>query len=171
MYHIFFRKTLIKYGLPILLAVSTLTMMLVAAALIPQSAIQQNMLETGKYFNSIDQVEYLTEGVRASQLHYSADATWCSISYNLDPEHPLESAMWASFSLWEGENYNGGFYQSVFHQAPGEMRQYLRYWHGPAAILRFMHLFVNIQQIYIILSVLLFLLIATLIIILRRSIP
>ena len=162
-------RTVIRYCTVFVLAVLILTALLIGAAKIPTSAIQQNMLESGEYFNSKEQAEYLTEGVLASQLHYSADATWCSIAYNFDPEHPLESAMWANFSLWEGENYNGGFYQSVLNEAPGKLVQYLRYWHGPAAILRFVHLFLNIRQVYILLSGLLTLLTAALLVILIRN--
>jgi len=162
-------RTIIKYGAAFVLAVLILTALLIGSAKIPNSAIQQNMLESGEYFNSKEQAEYLIEGVLASQLHYSADATWCSIAYNLDPDHPLESAMWANFSLWEGENYNGGFYQSVLNEAPGKLVQYLRYWHGPAAILRFVHLFLNIRQVYILLSGLLTLLTAALLVILIRN--
>lgn len=159
-------RTMNKYGAAFVLAVLILTALLIGAAKIPNSAIQQKMRESGEYFNCKEQVEYLYEGVLASQLHYSADVTWCSIAYNLDSEYPMESVMWANFSLWEGENYNGSFYQSVFNKSPGELVQYLRYWHGPAAILRFLHLFLNIRQIYILLSVLLSLLIAVLFIIL-----
>lgn len=162
-------RTVIKYCTAFGFAILILTALLIGAAKIPNSTIQQNMLESGEYFNSKEQAEYLTEGVLASQLHYSADATWCSIAYNLEPDHPLESAMWANFSLWEGENYNGGFYQSVLNKAPGKLVQYLRYWHGPAAILRFLHLFLNIEQIYILLSGLLSLLIVVLLIILFRN--
>ena len=162
-------RTVIKYCATFVLAVLILTALLIGVAKIPISSIQENMLKSGEYFNSKEQAEYLTEGVLASQIHYSADATWCSIAYNLDPDHPLESAMWANFSLWEGENYNGGFYQSVLNRAPGELVQYLRYWHGPAAILRLLHLFLNIQQIYILMSGLLSFLIAALLIILIRN--
>ena len=162
-------RTVIKYCTAFVLAVLILTALLIGAAKIPNSAIQQNLLESGEYFNGKEQVEYLIEGVLASQLHYSADATWCSIAYNLDPDHPLESAMWAKFSLWEGENYNGGFYQSVLNEAPGKLVQYLRYWHGPAAILRFLHPFLNIRQIYILLTGLLSLLIVALVVILIQN--
>ena len=161
--------TVIKYCTTFVLAVLILTSLLIGSAKIPTSAVQQKMLESGEYFNSKEQVEYLTEGVLASQLHYSADATWCSIAYDLDPDHPLKSAMWANFSLWEGENYNGGFYQSVINKAPGKSVQYLRYWHGPAAILRFLHLVLNIRQIYILLYGLLSLLLVVLLIILFRN--
>ncbi len=162
-------RTVIKYGTAFVLAVLILTALLIGAAKIPNSAIQQNMLESGEYFSSKEQVEYLTEGVLASQIHYSADAMWCSIAYNLEPDHPLESAMWANFSLWEEENYIGGFYQSVLNEAPGKLVQYLRYWHGPAAILRFVHLFLNIRQVYILLSGLLTLLTVALLVILIRN--
>jgi len=162
-------RTVIRYCTAFVLAVLILTALLIGAAKIPTSAIQQNMLESGEYFNSKEQAEYLTEGVLASQLHYSADATWCSIAYNLNSEQPMESAMWANFSLWERENYNGGFYQSVLNKAPGKLVQYLRYWHGPAAILRFLHLFLNIRQVYILLSGLMTLLIVVLLIILFRN--
>lgn len=162
-------RTVIKYCTAFVLAVLILTALLIGTAKIPHSAIQKNMLKSGEYFNSKEQVEYLTKGVLASQLHYSADATWCSIAYNLDPDHSVDSVMWANFSLWEGEDYNGGFYQSVLNEAPGNLVQYLRYWHGPAAILRFLHLILNIRQIYILLSGLLILLTAALLVILIRN--
>ena len=86
-------RTVIKYCTAFVLAVLILTALLIGTAKIPHSAIQKNMLKSGEYFNSKEQVEYLTKGVLASQLHYSADATWCSIAYNLDPDHSVDSVM------------------------------------------------------------------------------
>ena len=76
-------RSAMGYLATFLLAVLAATLALVGAAMIPRAAIQQNMLESGEYMLGREQVEYLVPGVRATQLHYSADATWLSIAYDL----------------------------------------------------------------------------------------
>ena len=161
-------RIVIKYITCFLVAVLSLTVLLFGSAMVPQEAIQKKMLESGQIMNEREQVEYLKEGIRATQLHYSADATWLSIAYGFDNEKPLQSTMWAKFCLVDGENYNGSFYQSVLHEFPGNT-QYLRYWHGPAAILRVLHLFWNVHEIYVFLCAIFAVLIALLSIMLLRN--
>lgn len=165
------KKTLritIKYIAIFLFMALLFVTILIGAAKIPEGAIQEKMLESGSYYNSKQQVDYLISDIRCTQLHYSADATWMSIAYNMDSKHPLESSMWAYYSSWPQETSNGSFYQSVLHEQRGD-QQYLRYWHGPIVIIRAFHTFCNIQQIYLLLVLILASLFVTLCVLLLKN--
>lgn len=133
-----------------------MTVLLVATSLIPQVAIQTNMKESAAFIRTKQHLENVIPSVRGTQLHYSADATWFSIAYGFDPEHPFESTMWANYYSGKG-GLCQSFADQVQNHIPGNM-QYCRYWHGSAGILRFLHLVFNARQIYILQIVLMILL-------------
>ena len=160
--------SIVKYIAIFSTAVIVGMLLLTATAKIPQAALQPKMEETAAWMKDKGHIEYLIPGIKGTQLHYSADATWLSIAYDLDNQHPLVSSMWAYYSTWPGESYTGSFYQSVLNQTQGD-QQYLRYWHGSAAIIRFVHLFWNVRQIYLVFCVLITALTVTLLIMLSQN--
>ena len=85
-------------------------------------------------------------GVNSSQNHLYADAITLNIAYHLSDGSPLESVMWARYYTGDGD-VNTSFRTSVKNDLNGET-QYLRYWHGSSAVVRFLHIFFNIRQIY-----------------------
>ena len=144
-----------------------LALLLLACAMVPREAIQPKMRQTATWMANQEQVDYAYDYVLATQLHYSADAVWLSIAYDFDETDPLESMIWARYAQWPGETMNGSLYQSVKHERPGT-QEYLRYWHGPAGIMRVLHLFLNIEQIYGLLCVLVAVLFVALLVLLWR---
>ncbi len=129
-------------------ALIAMLLLLVFSVFIPQELIQANMEESADYIGGVPQVGYALSGVYGTQLHYSADATWLSIAYGFDFRHPLESAMWSRYYLSGTNDVCKSFVLQVENQLPGNT-QYLRYWHGAAAILRLLHIAINVRQIYI----------------------
>ncbi len=129
-------------------ALIAMILLLVFSAVIPQELIQTNMEESADYIGGVRQVDYAIWGVYGTQIHYTADAIWLSIAYGFDSVHPLESVMRSSYYLSEMQDVCRSFAVQVEHHLPGNM-QYLRYWHGAAAILRLLHTVFNVRQIYV----------------------
>ena len=142
-----YRWDMVRYVLTFFVALLILLGVLLTSSLIPNYSIQKNMEDSARYIRDKEQVEYMFPGVFGTQLHYSADATWLSIAYGFDPDYPLESTVWANHYVG-----SGGLCQSFADQVENHYignTQYLRYWHGAAAVLRFFHLGLNVHQIYI----------------------
>ncbi|MBO5569711.1 MAG: hypothetical protein J6A79_12370, partial [Clostridia bacterium] len=93
---------LVRYVVAFFVALLIITVFLMTSSLIPPESIQANMEESAQYIENKEQVEYLITGVLGTQLHYSADATWLSISYGFNSEHPFESTMWANYYSGSG---------------------------------------------------------------------
>ncbi len=103
-----------------------------------------------------------------SRIDRYADAILLNIAYHFDGSRPLSSVMEASF--YENIDYfeTTNFYESMEKDLPAN-KQYMRYWHGSAAIVRLMHLFTDIRGMYIFQAVVIAVLLAVLVFLLVRN--
>lgn len=91
-----------------------------------------------------------------------------NIIYSIDSEHPVESCLWAKYYCSVKIDINTDFITVVNeHKEPNE--QYLRYWHGSMIVLRPLFIFLNIEQIYLLNKILLYILALVLFIILFKK--
>lgn len=139
-------KSLTSYILIIAVSVALLAGFLLASAYIPQKWIQKHMEESADILSEHDRIWYMIPGVESSQNHLYADAITANIAYHFSDDNPLESVMWARY-CWQDGDVNTSFRTSVQNHLGAET-QYLRYWHGSAAVVRLLHLLFNIRQIY-----------------------
>lgn len=139
-------KTLTSYILIFVTTVALLMGFLLASAHIPQSLIQKHMEESAGILCEHNRIWYMIPGVESSQDHLYADAITANIAYHFSNDKPLESVMWARY-YWQDGDVNTSFWTAVQNHLGAET-QYLRYWHGSAAVVRLLHLFFNIRQIY-----------------------
>lgn len=122
--------------------------LLAASACIPNSALEENMLSSGRYY--LSQPVYLSQDGRFLNITDNrADQLLVNIAWNMGRGDPLTSVIdsrhydGGSFSL------NTGLYQAVTQDlAPNA--PYPQYWHGSAAFVRFAHLFTDTQGMKII---------------------
>ena len=155
-------------GMVVALATAVgLALLLLLCATVPRAAIQDKMSESALWIANHEMIEYVVEDIPATGILYSSDAVWLSIAYDFYETQQLESMIWARYCLWPGEDLNGSLLQSVMNQQLG-INQYLRYWHGPAGLMRVLHLFLNIEQIYGILCVVVAALFVALLVLLWR---
>lgn len=119
---------------------------LLMSAYIPQSRIQKHMEESADILCEHNRIWYMVLGVESSQNHLYADAITVNIAYHLSDDNPLESVMWARY-YWQDGDVNTSLRTAVQNHLGAET-QYLRYWHGSAAVVRLLHIFLNIRQIY-----------------------
>lgn len=163
-----FFKDCIKYLFAFMAVLLLLTGFIVGVATIPRDKIKCNFLESAKYMCERRTSYLITNWIHASQMDRYADCITLSISHQLDENRPLESAMRTSFYGGYSRSMNNYLLESVQNNLKAS-HEYIRYWHGSAATMRFLHLFWNIKAIYIFHAVLMALLSLILIIILLKN--
>lgn len=147
-----------------LLALLTLT------AKIPKASIKENIVESLQFFKDNRGVELQKSRKEYKYLHCYADSILLNMIYGIDTSKPLSSVLEAKYYETIRTDSNEDFIYSVENDLEVN-QEYLRYWHGSTAILRPLLVFFNVDQIYAINKVLLFLLAIVLFVMLfKRSI-
>lgn len=161
-------KKIIKYICIYVITAIMCIIALVGTAKIPKSAIEQSIKESADYYKKVDGIERVIKDKEYSYLHYYADSMLLNIIYCIDTNKPLESVMISKYyeKIYADVNYD--FIQLV-EEGKEPNQQYLRYWHGSMAIIRPMLTVFNIEQIYIINTIIIFLLIILLMFILIKK--
>ena len=160
-------RALISYFFVYAACVMLLMGFLLLSAFIPQKNIQKNMEESADILCEHNRIWYMIPGVESSQNHLYADAITLNIAYHFSKDNPIESVIWANYYSGDGD-VNTSLRTAVKNQTGAET-QYLRYWHGSAALVRFLHLFLNINRIYWLHGVMILGLIAALIMALLKK--
>lgn len=156
---------IIKYVSVFLAVILIMLLVLTGVSLIPTAAIQQKSEESAEYLLQKDTHFYnFIDGslgkspYRAwdcSKVDQIADAILLSIAYYIDPDHPMESALWANY--YDGREdtasnlrtMNESYLRTVRGEAAAN-KQYLRYWHGSLIIVRPLLTFLNLQQMKVV---------------------
>ena len=157
-----------KYVLSYLIIAICLTGLLVLAALIPRSSIENNVRKSAEYLGNRDVYEIKVKGNNASWIDRYADSILIGIAYQYDNEKPLESVMWSAYycDFTVDENIN---LLTAVRENKEANKQYMRYWHGSNVVVRTLHLFLSIKGIYILNAILLAILLGVLIYLLVRN--
>lgn len=119
---------------------------LMAAGSVPDSAVEEHFAESAELLCERRVFYYVIDGVEPSHIDRYADSILMNIAWNLQSD--LGSVMWDSYYFTEDQNENDNFSDTVnLGYTPN--REYMRYWHGSAGVMRLLHVFFNLGQIYI----------------------
>jgi len=130
--------------------------------------IQEKMEESADYLCEDIVFPYMeSEDVKPSCIDRYADSILLNIAYNFEADDKLKSVMWSSYYYTYYQNENVNLYDTVY-KGQEKNNQYLRYWHGSAGVMRVLHTFLNIKQIYIWHGVLFVILFVVLVVLLIR---
>lgn len=141
---------------------------LTLSAGIKTESIQEKMEESADYLCEDIVFPYMeSEDVKPSCIDRYADSILLNIAYNFEADDKLKSVMWSSYYYTYYQNENANLYDTVY-KGQEKNNQYLRYWHGSAGVMRVLHTFLNIKQIYIWHGVLFVILFAILVVLLVR---
>ena len=121
---------------------------LALSACIKTESIQEKMEESAAYLCEDIVFPYMEEDIRPSCIDRYADSILLNIAYNFESENKLKSVMECSYYYTAYQNENRNLSDAV-NKGQAKNQQYLRYWHGSAGIMRVLHTFLNIKQIYI----------------------
>lgn len=140
-------KTLIYIGV-FAVAYALMLGFLVLSAGVKIESIQKNMQESADYLCEDIVFPYMEKDINPSCIDRYADSILLNIAYNFEPDNKLESVMWSSYYYMRTQNENNNLHDAVYLDEQ-KNQQYLRYWHGSAGVMRLLHTFMNIRQIYI----------------------
>lgn len=126
---------------------SVMVACLICSAMIPRSKIQPQMENSAKYLCKKAPVYQLISGNDVSSVDRYADAIWISIAYSFEEDNPLESTAWCNYYYYDDYKANENLKRAIMNGLSGN-KEYLRYWHGAAALIRFWHLFSDIYHLY-----------------------
>lgn len=155
LYHI------IKYILVFVLTAALCASLLVCSALIPSNAVRDNTLRSAQFFQDNGIFYDRIEGVPASRVDNYADTITVDIGWCFDENDPLTSTMLAEYYTKDTENVRDSFSKGLLDSGY-DRSEYLRYWHGSAAVSRIMHLFTDISGMRVCAAVIMILLAAAL---------
>lgn len=149
-----FRQIIMKIFI-FIAVIAAMTGMLAAVSMIPKAQIRENVRESAEFLCSDDPFPYAVEGIKGSCLDRYADAILFNIIYSYDSGEPFQSVMRSSYYFQSDREETENLLEAVTgDKAPN--RQYLRYWHGSAVLLRPLLCIFSIRQIYLLNAVLLF---------------
>lgn len=147
-------KNKLKYLLP--LGIVLLCFVLeIMVTLIPKTAIQEKCEESASFFYERQLFPTQIKGIENSRLDYYADCILLNIVYELDGKHPIESVAKSAYFDREKVNVNCNLMEAVYEKETAN-KEYARYWHGSMVWLRILLCFLNVEQIYLVYSILIF---------------
>ena len=121
---------------------------LLAATVIPRTAIQKNMQKSAEYLCGRKQFFSVIDDYYGSRIDRYADSILLGIAWQYDSEEPLKSVMKSAYYHVEHKNENENLLKAVKDGREAN-QQYLRYWHGSIAVVRPLMLIMSVKGIYI----------------------
>ena len=141
-------RKLLLYTAVFVLTAAVLTGALLLSALIPKSAVRDNMLSSAELLCEHRVFFELQKDIPASKIDRYADSILLNIAYHYDSEEPLRSVMLSEYYYTDIQNENDNLRDALRSQLAANT-QYLRYWHGSAALVIAAHTFTDIGGMYI----------------------
>lgn len=125
-----------KYILIFSVTLISLLILLVVTTMIPKNSIKTNSEKSAIYLNEKEALFHtVIKGEKLTTIDNYADTILLNIVYSLDEEHPLKSALLASYYKEDWLNANEAYKIAVIEKkAPNT--PYTRYWHGETIFLR-----------------------------------
>ncbi len=158
-------KMISSYILIFVITIGIMLGLLTLSTSIPTSHIKKNMAESATYLTDKQMFFFANSWDYSSKIDRYADAILLNIAYSHDSEHPVKSAMSSSYYYTDYQNENYNLLEAVsLSEKPdySTLKPYSRYWHGSLIIVRSLHIFLNVKQIYIVDTIILFILCVTL---------
>ena len=155
-------KKIEKFLLVFLICVSSAITLMCLVAKIPNRFIHNNMMESAKYLSEKKMYYNMIKDIDATRIDHYADSITLNIIYNLSPDKPLRSVLYSNYYGNNGKEETYNLLNVVSDNNISANSQYIRYWHGGMVFLKPLMLLFNIEQIYIINSLLLILLVFSL---------
>lgn len=149
-------KTIFKSALLFIALTISFVLFMLLAAYVPQDAVRENMTKSAEYLCEDIVFPYAIEGVGATMIDRYADSITSNIAWHLGEGDRLKSVMLGAYYYSKLQNENFNFLHAMTGEPleGGEVIQYMRYWHGSAAVVRLLHLIMTLKGIYILHAVL-----------------
>ena len=165
-------NTFWKKVLVFILTLICLWGILYISTFIPNDTIKENYISSVYNYSGKEPFEF-KDGVRRMSgiTDNYADTIWLNIAWNMGVGNRAESTILTNYYNDPENGEAAGLYYTV-EEGKKVNTDYTRYWHGTAAVIRFMHLFTNVNGIKImgLLTVLLLSFLSVIILLKRKHI-
>lgn len=139
----------LRYILVFAAAAAVCLVILVLSAMIPAPCLYDNMLSSAGKLCENEVFFDLSDDIPASRIDRYADSILLNIAYHFDGSDPMRSVILSKYYYTDHQNENDNLLDAVRDGLPAN-KEYLRYWHGSAAVVRAAHCFTDIRGMYII---------------------
>ena len=136
-----------RFLFPLIFAVTVFACLLfmMISACIPQELIESHGKETAEYFYEEPLFDIVADELQNFKKDNYADCITAGIAYHMHGENPYTAVIRADYNREPFENVNESFYDEVQGEKVAK-EDYSRYWHGSAAVVRILYLFMSIKE-------------------------
>ncbi len=136
-----------KYLLIFIITIICLWGMLYFGTLIPNDSIKENYISTAYNYSGKQPFEFKDESKKMSGvIDNYADTIWLNIAWNMGDGRGIKSTLLTNYYKDPQYGEAAGLYYTVT-EGKEPNTNYTRYWHGNGAVIRFMHLFTDVNGI------------------------
>ena len=152
-----------KYIFVFIVTLLILVSILFLSIIMKNDSIDKNIIESLKILENRDEDDYLDKSMKGKyeyRLAVQTDIKNLSLVYLVDSNKPINSLI--EMNYYQDSDYGVTNYAEIFENRSGMLADYSRYWHGQVAYLRPLLMFFTIDNIYIISSCILLVLLVIL---------
>ena len=152
-----------KYIFVFIVTLLILVSILFLSIIMKNDRIDKNIIESLKILENRDEDDYLDKSMKGKyeyRLDVQTDIKSLSLVYLVDSNKPINSLI--EMNYYQDSDYGVTNFAQVFENRSGMLADYSRYWHGQVAYLRPLLMFFTIDNIYIISSCILLVLLVIL---------
>ena len=124
-----------------------LWLFLIAAAAIPNHALQKNMEKSAVFYTKSEAFAFCDKDKMNGIADNFADSIWVNVAWYMGKGNPIVSSIDTMYYDGEGRGQNEGLYEAVTDEMQKGNTDYTRYWHGTAGVIRILHLFTDVNGI------------------------
>lgn len=121
-----------------------LWLFLIAAAMIPNNLIKENMKKSAITIGKSDAFAYCDGDKMNGIADNYADSIWVNVAWFMGKGSPVKASVDTWYYDGEEAGENIGLYLSVTEETTKPNTDYTRYWHGTAGVIRILHLFTDV---------------------------
>lgn len=159
-------KRILSYIGIFVITIISLWLLLIGAAMISNNQIKENMIKSALLYGQVDAFAFCDDKKWNGVADNYADSIWLNIAWYMGEGKPVRASLDTKYYDGEALGDNAGLYMAVTEDAVEANVEYTRYWHGTAGVVRFLHLFTDVNGIRILGTCLAILLAACVVIIL-----
>lgn len=145
------KRRLILQGLLVWGAVlCILWIFLIATSLIPNEFLKDKFLESAYTIAQTDMFSYHDGSKMNGMADNYADSIWLNVAWYMGKDTPLMASVDTKYYDGGNGGEKEGLYLAIVEEDRKPNTDYTRYWHGTAGVIRFLHLFTDVNGIRII---------------------
>lgn len=141
------KKEILRYIGIFVVTLMGLWLLLIGAAMISNKKIEEKMLTSAYMYGRTEAFAFCDEGKWSGIADNYADSIWLNIAWYMGNGNPVYATLDTKYYDGEERGENYGLYLAVTDETTEANKEYTRYWHGTAGIIRVLHLFTDVKGI------------------------